>query len=88
MILPDKLLLDIQLIHAFMPNMIHKPWMVSNGYQLGLIGPARGNLNKKKIIFKGLNFHAVGKSGQLKNNMCSTYSTQSKLKKDIKISRD
>ena len=26
----DKLLLDIQLIHSFMPNLILKPWMVSN----------------------------------------------------------
>ena len=29
LILSDKLLLDIQLMHTFMPNMIHKPWMVS-----------------------------------------------------------
>ena len=29
LILSDKLLLDIQLFHTFMPNMIHKPWMVS-----------------------------------------------------------
>ena len=34
MILPDKLLLDIQLIHAFMHNMKHKPWMVSITYLL------------------------------------------------------
>ena len=35
LILSDKLLLNIQLTHTFMPNMIHKPWMVSNihGYQ-------------------------------------------------------
>ena len=32
LILSDKLLLDIQLIHTFMPNMIHKPWMVSSKY--------------------------------------------------------
>ena len=30
LILSDKLLLDIQLMHTFMPNMIHQPWMVSN----------------------------------------------------------
>ena len=30
LILSDKLLLDIQLTHTFMPNMIHKPWMVPN----------------------------------------------------------
>ena len=29
LILSDKLLLDIQLNHTFMPKMIHKPWMVS-----------------------------------------------------------
>ena len=29
LILSDKLLLDVQLNHTFMPNMIHKPWMVS-----------------------------------------------------------
>ena len=33
LILSDKLLLDIQLIHTFMPNTIHKPWMVSSGYR-------------------------------------------------------
>ena len=32
LILSDKLLLDIQLMHTFMPNMIHKPWMVSIKY--------------------------------------------------------
>ena len=32
LILSDKLLLDIQLMHTFMPNMIHKPWMVSTNY--------------------------------------------------------
>ena len=32
LILSDKLLLDIQLLHTFMPNMIHKPWMVSSDY--------------------------------------------------------
>ena len=32
LILSDKLLLDIQLNHTFMPKMIHKPWMVSNSY--------------------------------------------------------
>ena len=31
LILSDKLLLDIQLMHTFTPNMIHKPWMVSTG---------------------------------------------------------
>ena len=34
LILSDKLLLDIQLMHTFMPNMIHKPWMVS---KLGIL---------------------------------------------------
>jgi hypothetical protein len=29
LIVGDKLLLDIQLIHSFMPNLILKPWMVS-----------------------------------------------------------
>ena len=32
LILSDKLLLDIQLMHTFMPNMIRKPWMVSSAY--------------------------------------------------------
>ena len=32
LILSDKLLLDIQLTHTFMPNMIHTPWLVSNIY--------------------------------------------------------
>ena len=32
LILSDKLLIDIQLMHTFMPNMIHKPWMVSSTY--------------------------------------------------------
>ena len=36
LILSDKLLLDIQLMHTFMPNMIHKPWMVSNVQGLNL----------------------------------------------------
>jgi hypothetical protein len=66
MILPDKLLLDIQLIHTFMPNMIHKPWMVSNGYQLGLIGPARGNLNKKKNYIQGLELSCCGEKWTIK----------------------
>ena len=30
LILSDKLFLDIKLTHTFMPNMIHKLWMVSN----------------------------------------------------------
>jgi hypothetical protein len=30
LILSDKLLLDIQLNHTFMPKIVHKPWMVSS----------------------------------------------------------
>ena len=36
LILSDKLLLDIQLMHTFIPNMIHKPWMVSDNQYTSL----------------------------------------------------
>ena len=39
LILSDKLLLDIQLNHTFMPKMIHKPWMVYNGQSIVLRSP-------------------------------------------------
>ena len=32
LIVIHKLLLDIQLTHTFMPDLIHKPWMVSINY--------------------------------------------------------
>ena len=34
LIVIHKLLLDIQLTHTFMPDLIHKPWMVSIVEQL------------------------------------------------------
>jgi hypothetical protein len=34
LIVSDKLFLDIQLIHSFMPNLLRKSWMVSNAYSL------------------------------------------------------
>ena len=37
LIVSDKLFLDIQLIHSFMPNLLRKSWMVSNGYVFRLI---------------------------------------------------
>ena len=38
LIVSDKLFLDIQLIHSFMPNLLRKSWMVSNNYASNSIG--------------------------------------------------
>ena len=43
LILSDKLLLDIQLFHTSMANMIHKPWMVSSKYVFANIFACRPN---------------------------------------------
>ena len=51
LILSDKLILDIQLTHTFMPNMIHTPWMVSSTYVPLHISKARAYSPNTNYIY-------------------------------------
>ena len=56
LILSDKLLLDIQLMHTFMPNMIHKPWMVSTVHSWAQPNNKHIQHLKKNLLFCKVQF--------------------------------